>query len=239
MHNDAITINNLRFTYDDTFTLNIAGLRIQNGTFAFLLGPNGAGKTTLFELICGVLKPEAGTIFIENNHLAHIKQRDIARRVAFVAQDSTYVFPFTVEEIVLMGRYPHSPYGTFESKEDEEKARWAMEMTNTYQFRARSILTLSGGERRRVEIARALCQEARILLLDEPSSHLDIKQQRLLFQLLHSLHTEKKITLFIISHHLNFINQYGQQVFFIQKGGIEEIANKDLLLHEDLLMEKF
>ena len=239
MNNNSIILQNVYFAYGNTFSILDACLSIEQSDFSFFLGPNGAGKTTVMKLMCGLLTPDQGNILLQGKELHRLPRRDIARTIALVEQDNMYMFPFTVEEIVLMGRYPYGARGAFESKEDEEKAHWAMEVTHTLQFRDRSILTLSGGERRRVEIARALAQEADILLLDEPTSHLDIKQQRELFRLLRRLNKEKGKTLFVISHHLNFIKEYGDHVFFIKDGTIDEWHDKDMLGDEEKLVGLF
>ncbi len=239
MNNTAISMQNVYFSYGNLFSVSNANFTVKQNDFSFLLGPNGAGKTTLIKLMCGLLKPDHGKIMLKDKELIHVSRRDIARNIAIVEQDSFYVFPFTVEEIVLMGRYPYSSGGTFESKEDEEKAHRAMEITNTLRFHGRSIFTLSGGERRRVEIARALAQEADILLLDEPTSHLDIKQQQELFCILNKLNSDEGKTLFVISHHLDFIKAYGKRVFFIKDGTINEWLDKEVLLGKDKIMQMF
>ncbi|MBU1862082.1 MAG: ABC transporter ATP-binding protein [Candidatus Omnitrophica bacterium] len=239
MTGNAITVENVSFAYKTARVITDCSVTLRQGAFTFLMGPNGAGKTTLIKVMCGLLKAQCGTVTIDGTPLAVLTNRERARRIGVIEQDTSYLYPYTAEEVVLMGRYAHASFGMFESPEDEEKGHEAMRMTDTLKFRDRSVLTLSGGERRRVEIARVLAQEADILLLDEPSSHLDIKQQRELFKLLRILNKEKGITLFIISHHLNFIREYGEQVFFMKDGKVSKIDNVDVLSAEDNLIKMF
>ncbi len=235
----AIKINKVHFSYKDGFSLSDVSLGIEKGTVSFLLGPNGAGKTTFLKLMYGLLKPKQGHICVFGKDMSTMSHNEIAKHIAVVEQDSQYIFPFTVEEIVLMGRFPYAGNTLFESSQDIAKAEWAMHVTNTLQFRERSILTLSGGERRRVEIARAIAQEADILLLDEPTSHLDIKQQRELYTLLQKLNTENGVTMIVISHHLQFIRDYADGVYFMKDGTLREMPDKEILFNEEALIKKF
>jgi iron complex transport system ATP-binding protein len=235
----AITVDSVSYTYGSNFSIDTISCRLEKGAFSFLLGPNGAGKTTLFRLAVGLLKPISGKVTIFNDPVDTLSRNDIAKKIAIVEQDPSYTFPFTVEELILMGRYPHASWGLFDSAADSAKAVWAMELTHTRQFRDRPVLSLSGGERRRVEIARALAQEASIILLDEPASHLDIKQQRELFRMLRKLKEETEITIWVISHHIYLARQYATHIHFMRDGTIQEMTDKSILDNETELLTMF
>lgn len=239
MEQFIIETDNVDFSYADAFSLRNCCVRIRSGECVFLLGPNGAGKTTLFRLLTGLSKAHAGKVFINGKNITQMKPFEISRMIAFVEQESVYAFPFTVEEVVLMGRYAYKSGFCFEDEKDIQKAEWAMELTDTLQFRYRNIMSLSGGERRRVDIARALAQETRVLLLDEPSSHLDIKQQEELFSLLQEIHTKKGMTLCIISHNVNSAHEYAERILFMKNGCVEEIEDKNVLQDRTTLLKRY
>lgn len=239
MNTSAIELKNIQYSYDTGFSLSQISCVLRSGSFSFLLGPNGAGKTTIFKIVAGIMKPSEGDVTVFGRSCFDWSRAESARQIAVVEQDPTYVFPFTVEELVLMGRYPHNGAVFFETGTDIAKAEWAMELTRTIQFRNRTILSLSGGERRRVEIARALAQEAQIILLDEPASHLDIKQQRDLFRMLQDLNKEKGLTLWVISHHVYLAREYASQVHFMREGTLFEMEDMSILDDEDALLTLF
>jgi len=235
----AISVDAVSYTYGADFRMDTVSCSLETGSFSFILGPNGAGKTTLFRLVMDLLKPLSGTVSVFGEPVHTLSRNQIAKKIAVVEQDPTYTFPFTVEELVLMGRYPHCSWGLFDSEEDRAKAEWAMDLTNTRKFRERPVLSLSGGERRRVEIARALAQEASIILLDEPASHLDIKQQRELFRMLQRLNLEKDITLWVISHHVYLAREYATHIHFMSCGLLDEMKDKKILEDETKLLTLF
>jgi iron complex transport system ATP-binding protein len=235
----AIELKNVSYRYEAGFCLSNISCALEAGSFSFILGPNGAGKTTIFKLASGIVKPGRGELKIFDRPYQDISRAVLAQRIAVVEQDPAYIFPFTVEELVLMGRYPHSSAAFFETDADIAKAEWAMQLTGTTQFRHRPIQSLSGGERRRVEIARALAQEADIILLDEPASHLDIKQQRDLFRMLARLNEEKGITLWVISHHVYLVREYASHIHFMREGTIFELTDKAILANETELIDMF
>jgi iron complex transport system ATP-binding protein len=235
----AYELSNVSFSYNKIFDLRDVSLKIPDGAFSFILGPNGAGKSTLFKIMSGVLKPKKGDVTLRGQNLNTFKALDVARRVAVLEQTPLYSFPFTVEEVVLMGRFPYGGNDLFESDEDIAIVENALKVTGTLAFRSRVIHSLSGGERRRVEIARALAQEASILLLDEPASHLDIKQQRDLFTLLAEINRTKGVTLCVISHHIEYVRQFETQLFFMREGKIEELHDRECLNNTEKLLTLF
>jgi len=205
---NIIEVKNLSFAYSRQVVLKDLSFAINQGIFLAIAGPNGAGKTTLLNLLCGLLKPNTGTIKIDAEDIASYSTRKLARKIAVVRQEFVPVFDFTVEETVSMARTPYLGTFGFESQADKILVREALQLTDTERFSDRPIGHLSGGERQRVFIARALAQDTPILLLDEPTSFLDIKHQVDIYDLLKSAQLEKSKTIIAVTHDLNLANQY-------------------------------
>jgi iron complex transport system ATP-binding protein len=177
----------LSFAYGRRAVLQGVDVAVGAGEVVGVIGPNGCGKTTLVRLLAGVLAPQAGAIRLDGRALVSHRRIEVARRVAVLAQDAGVEFPFTVLEVVLMGRAPHLPAFGFPSAHDLAVARGALARLDVAGLEARTVDRLSGGERQRVLIARALAQEPAVLLLDEPTTHLDLGHQARLLELLHEL----------------------------------------------------
>ena len=177
---------------------------IERGRIVGILGPNGSGKTTLLRLLAGILQPDAGTVTLEGRNLSSIPRASLARSIAVVPQETHLAFDYSVLEIALMGRYPH--LGTFELEgpRDIAIARESLAATGTAALERRRFATLSGGEKQRVVIASALAQEAEILLLDEPTASLDVGAQFDVAALLTRLNRERRLTIVVATHDLNF-----------------------------------
>jgi len=177
---------------------------IERGSVVGILGPNGCGKTTLLRLLAGMLRPEAGTVTLNGASMASIARAALARSIAVVPQETHLAFDYSVLEIALMGRYPH--LGTFELEgpRDVAIAREALAATGTAALEHRLFATLSGGEKQRVVIASALAQQADILLLDEPTASLDLGYQFDIAHLLARLNRERRLTIVVATHDLNF-----------------------------------
>jgi iron complex transport system ATP-binding protein len=163
--------------YGSVKVLEDVSLTVHEGDFVGILGPNGSGKTTLIKSISRTLQPHVGSILLNEADIYSLKSVEVAKQLAVVPQDSSIGFSFAALDVVLMGRNPHMARFQMESSKDLAIAKKAMIMTNTWQFAERPINELSGGERQRVIIARAIAQEPKILLLDEPLTHLDIINQ--------------------------------------------------------------
>ncbi|MFB3888125.1 MAG: ABC transporter ATP-binding protein [Candidatus Bathyarchaeia archaeon] len=206
--------------YDSVKVLENVRFMVKTGTFLGILGPNGSGKTTLLKSISRVLKPRKGAILIDDTDVYKMKPGEVARNMAVVPQDSAITFSFTALQIVLMGRSPHLSRFQTESTKDIAIARRAMEYTRTWQFAERPVTELSGGERQRVIIARALTQEPRILLLDEPTSHLDISNQLEIMDLLKHLCVEKKLLIVGVFHDFNLAARYCDSIILLKEGQI-------------------
>jgi len=215
-----LELQQLRCGYGMREILREINLKIEQGEFVGIIGPNGSGKTTLLRTISRVLEPTRGKVIFRGRDLYHLRSRQVAREIAVVPQDTLISFPFTVEEVVLLGRLPHLGRFRWESSHDRAVVFNAMALTDTLELAERPVNELSGGERQRVIIAQALAQEPRILLLDEPTTHLDINHQIEILELLKKLNFEQKLTIILISHDLNFAAQYCQHLVMLKEGSI-------------------
>ncbi len=223
-------IKNLTCGYDKRFHLKDVNLAIEEGGFFGIIGPNGSGKTTLLRSMTRVLKPEKGEILLRGNNIWHIDLRELARTISVVSQ-SVSTDDLNVGEFVLLSRIPHYRGLQFlETKHDEEIADNAMTLTDTLKFKDRAMSEISGGERQLVLIARALAQEPKYLLLDEPTSHLDITHQVRVLDLLKRLNRELSLTVIIILHDLNLASEYCDRVALLSGGAVyKEGSPQDVL----------
>ncbi len=212
----AIQTEHVTFSYGrGRPVLRDVSFEVQAGTFLAVVGPNGAGKSTLINILAGLLQPGSGAVLLEGTNLRSSRVQDIARRVAVVRQEFIPVFGFSVMETILMARTLHYGRLGFESKADRELATQALELTETTEFASRSLDSLSAGERQRVFIARGLAQNTPILLLDEPTSFLDLKHQVKIYDLLKSVQREKGTTIVAITHDLNLATQYCDETLLL------------------------
>jgi iron complex transport system ATP-binding protein len=206
---DIIKVENLSFGYKSQSTiLKDISFEVKQGTFLAIAGPNGAGKTTLLNLLCGLLSAKAGSITIDAEPIESYSVKKLAQKLAFVRQEFVPVFNFTVTQVVLMARTSYLGTFGFEGPTDKKFINEALEMTDTAQFSSRPLAELSGGERQRVFIARALAQDTAILLLDEPTSFLDLKHQVGIYDLLKTMQLEKGKTIIAVTHDINLAAQY-------------------------------
>ena len=211
----------LTFAYHrDARVLDGVSLSVPRGAIVGLLGPNGSGKTTLVRLLNGTLTPARGSVTLDGVALATLSRRDLARRIAVVPQETQVTFDFSALEIVLMGRYAHLGPFTLEGPDDLSIARKALESTGTAALEARQFATLSGGEKQRVVIASALAQSSDILLLDEPTTALDIGFQWEIGALLGRLNAERGTTIVVSTHDLNLAAMLCTELVLIKTGRV-------------------
>lgn len=223
-----LSCENLSCGYPGRLVLEGVNLSLKPGTITALLGPNGSGKSTLLRTICKTLAPVGGEIRLGGTPLEKLSQTEVAQRVAFVPQEEHPQFSFTVEEVVLMGRIARSN-GIFDTSEDVQIAKEAMQAADCTELRHRPVTELSGGERQRVLLARALAQEASLLLLDEPTSHLDVSHQTDLVKMLRRLAGQGYAVLAAV-HDLNLASVMADEALLIHQGRIlEDRKTKDLL----------
>jgi iron complex transport system ATP-binding protein len=219
-----LSLAGVGFRYGRATVLDNVSLRIEPGEVLGILGPNGSGKSTLLNLMDGLLTPDTGEVSIDGVPLASIQRAGIARQIAMVSQEHHFRFDFSVLQVALMGRYPHLGRLQFEGARDMEVVRDALRATACLELAQRSIHELSGGERQRVLIARALAQEPKVILLDEPTSFLDLKFKREIFRLIELLSVEKKLGVVVVSHDIDLVARYCSKVVLLKGGSIHEIG---------------
>jgi iron complex transport system ATP-binding protein len=230
-----IRARDLSFAYTDELVLQDLAFEVLPGEFLSVIGPNGSGKTTLLRLLYGYLSPSKGNIYLGDTPIKKIARKDLAKRIAVVSQMPRFHFELTAFEFVLMGRSPHMGLLAFEGKEDVEVASEAMTLTDVAGFKERNIFSLSGGELQRVLIARALAQNPQVMLLDEPTSYLDIKHQINICQLLKKMNKDKEITIVSVFHDINLASYFSDRVIVMKEGRIhgvgppEEVITKETL----------
>jgi len=222
-----IEVNSISFRYHEDWVLQNISFRVEKGEFVGVIGPNGSGKTTLLKILYRLLAPQKGEILFELIPLKKMDQTDIAKRVAVVAQETHLLFPFTVLETVLMGRSPYLKNLVFESEKDLEIAKKAMEWTKILPFSERPLDELSGGERKRVFIARALAQEPEVILLDEPTANLDIHHQIDFLDLIVALNRERGLTIVMASHDMNMASEFCDRLILLQGGRIYQMGTPE------------
>lgn len=211
----------LGFSYPRRQVLKEVALRVAPGEFVGILGPNGAGKSTLLRLLCGIIAPSQGQVRLQGRPLTSLSRRAVARTLAFVPQFPDLTFPFTCREVVSMGRFAHLGRFGLEGDRDQEVVEQVMELTNTREFADRPVTELSGGEQQRVILAQALAQEGEILLLDEPTSHLDIRYQVEVMDLLYRLNRERHMTVVLTIHQLDLAARYCARLLLLDRGRVE------------------
>lgn len=241
---ENLELNNINFSYSEkenanNFSLSNINLKIYRGDFISLLGPNGCGKSTLLKLIANILIPNSGFRKIYGEHYSSIKRKDFAKSVAFVPQNSGTNFSYSVYEIVMMGRSPYLNFLGIEQQFDRKLVLDTLDLLEISHLKNKGINEVSGGESQRALIARAIVQNPKILLLDEPNSHLDIKHQLSIYNLLRELNTTKDLTVVTISHDLNLSNHYSSRALLMNEGKILFDSIPDDILTEKNILEVF
>lgn len=225
-----LNIERLRFSYRTRPVLEDIDLDIRKGEIIGILGPNGCGKTTLLKLLNRNLHPESGKVSMSGKDIEKISKKEIARHIAVVPQSNEIRFAFTVRDIVMMGRMPFLNQFENETSEDVRIVEEAMRRTNITEFADRPINTMSGGERQRAIIARALAQKPEIILLDEPTLHLDINHQFEVLDLVKRLSKDEELTVVIVSHDLPMVVKYCDRMVLIHDHKVFAIGTPEEVL---------
>jgi iron complex transport system ATP-binding protein len=230
----AITIDKLTVELDRVPVLHAVDAAVPEGGWLALIGPNGAGKTTLLRAVAGLL-PYGGAIRVDHEDLGTLRGRGRARLIAYVPQIPVLPPDMTVEEYVLLGRTPHLGYLSAPSRGDRQRAAEASERLDVTRFAGRRLGSLSGGERQRVRLARALAQEPRVLLLDEPTSDLDIGHQQQVLELVDDLRRSRGVTVVSTLHDLTQAGQYAGHLVLLMDGKVEAAGAPAAVLTQDLI----
>lgn len=216
---EATTVDVRQLVYStEGFRLRALNLTVRKGELLAILGPNAAGKSTLLRLLAGVLEPEAGSVLLDGSPVHKLPPRERARLIGMVQQESPVLFPIDVLSFVLQGRHAHRPRFGFETKEDLRLAEDALQLTRTAYLRHRLVQELSGGEKQRVVLARALAQQPQLLLLDEPTLHLDIGYQVELLRLVRELARQRHYAVVLVSHELNLAAEFADRCLLLAEG---------------------
>jgi len=234
----ALQALNINFGYDNNRVIEDLSLSVAQGEFLGLIGPNGAGKSTLLRLMCGILRPESGEVLLFGAGLSTQPQRKIAQKIAFVPQETHFALNFMVEEVVMTGRYPYSRPFARENREDFEAVDSAISSAAVEDLRKRPVNSLSSGERQRVVIARALAQSPQLLLLDEPTSHLDLHHQHSIMELLKKLNAEG-LTIAVVHHDLNLASLYCRRLVLMHQGKMAATGTPNELIKKEILNEVY
>jgi len=217
---EAISVKNLSVAYEDNLIIDDMNLSIPKGKISIIIGANGCGKSTLLKTIARVIKPKNGDIFINEKNIKIQKEKNIATQVAFLPQGPVCPSGITVKELVAFGRFPHQKLIGGLKAHDKEIIDWAIEETGLADFADREIENLSGGQRQRAWIAMTLAQETDIIMLDEPTTYLDMSYQLEVLQVLEKLNKEKKITIVMVLHELNNACRFASNIIGLKKGKI-------------------
>ena len=228
-----IKLESAYFSYPGREIFRELSLSLEEGEILALIGPNSSGKTTLLKLMDGLLQPQRGKVFLDGEELDRLSRSRVAKRVAVVPQETELPFSFTVAEIVLMGRAPYLGRFGWETRKDLDIAREAMALTDVAELEKRLFAELSQGEKQRVSMARALAQEPKVILLDEPASHLDINHQVEMHELIRRLNLEKNLTVLNISHDLNLAAEYSHRMALLHRGSIYALGTPSTVITEE------
>jgi iron complex transport system ATP-binding protein len=235
----VLSVRGVEFGYGGSFRLRAVSFEVDQGEIFGIVGPNSSGKTTLLRVLSKVHAPERGEVWLRGTPLGRLGRRAVAREVGVVPQELTLAFPVTVEELVLTGRYPYGARRLFESAQDRERAREAMALAGVLDLGAQPVDTLSGGERQRALLARALAQEPRLLLLDEPTSHLDLRHQREIVGLLRRLNRDRGLTVLLVSHDLNLTGELADRLLLLVGGRVAKVGTPAEVLDETVLADAY
>lgn len=225
--------------YGDKLALNKVDIEINQGEIVTIIGPNGSGKTTLIKALSRSIKIHSGEIYLNDSNIYQIPTKDVARKMAILPQIKQVSADITVGNLVSYGRYPHLKFGKRISKQDKDIIYWAMEKTGLLELKDRYIGTLSGGERQRAWIAMALAQKPKILILDEPTTYLDISYQLEVLELVKELNQSLGITVIMVLHDLNQAARYSDQIYVLKDGEVFRHGRVEEILEVKLLQDVF
>lgn len=235
----AFRIEDLTSGYEKTTIFNELNVMITEGKITTIIGPNGCGKSTLLKTIGRILKKTHGEIFLQEQNMQELSTKEIAKRLAILSQSPSAPFQLKVEELISYGRYPHRKNVNSLSAQDIEKIEWAMDVTNTTEFRERELAQLSGGQRQRVWLAMALAQETDILLLDEPTTYLDMAHQLEVLHIVQKLNEEHGCTIVMVLHDINHAARFSHELIAMKEGEVLACGDPQNIITAPVLQEVF
>ena len=223
----------------ETPVLRKVSLTAAAGKLVCVLGPNGSGKTTLLRCLLGRLRPQGGSILLDGRAISSYNPRGLAQLLAYVPQVPNSAFTFTVRELVLMGRFAHTSALGLSGEHDRAVARQAMIMTDTLAFADRSLEELSGGEAQRVMIARALAQQPQVALLDEPTSHLDVRNQLTIYRMMARLAHDWGMAVVCVSHDVNVAARFADELVLMRDGQVLAAGTSEQVVQVETLQQTY
>jgi iron complex transport system ATP-binding protein len=235
----VLEVRGLRFAYRKNLVLDGVNLSLNAGEILVLLGPNGCGKSTLLKCINRVLKPLGGVVLLEDKEILKMEEKEVSKHFGYVPQDHKPPFPYKVIDFVLLGRTPYLGMFSSPNKKDYEIAMDALRIVGIESFADRPYTELSGGERQLVLIARALASEAKILLLDEPTAHLDFKNTHRVLETIRRLVKERGLSAIITLHDPNLAQKYGDRIAVIHNRRIEKFGYPEEVINEELIRKVY
>lgn len=239
MVNSVLRVEELCSGYEKQTVFTNLNTSIQKGKITTIIGPNGCGKSTLLKTIGRILKQKSGKVFLQDEDMQTISTKEIAKQLALLSQNPEAPAQLKVEELISYGRYPHRKnIGTL-SKQDVEVIEWAMEVTKTIEFRAREIKQLSGGQRQKVWLAMALAQETDILLLDEPTTYLDMAHQLEMLKIVENLNKNHQCTVVMVLHDINHAARFSDELIAMKDGKIITVGTPEEVITKEVLKSVF
>lgn len=235
----GIKVEDLYVNYGNKEVIKGVNFQIEDGYVVTIIGPNGSGKSTILKAISRCLKPVKGKVYLDDENIYTINTKKVAQKLAILPQVKNVSSDVVVEELVSYGRYPHLGFGKKLKKEDLEIVDWAIEKTGLKDLRKRFVSTLSGGERQRAWIAMSLAQKPKILLLDEPTTFLDISYQLEVLELIKELNETLNLTVVMVLHDLNQAARYSDEIFVINDGKLSKSGCPKDIISTSLLRDVF
>ena len=236
---EAISVKNLSVAYENNTIIEDLSLSIPKGKISIIIGANGCGKSTFLKTLARINKPKAGEIFINKKDIKKINEKNIAKEVAFLPQGPVCPSGLTVRELVAFGRFPHQKLIGGLNSHDKEVIDWAIKETGLSEFADREVENLSGGQRQRAWIAMTLAQETEIIMLDEPTTYLDLAYQIEILELLKDLNKKTKKTIVIVIHELNQAARYADNLVCMKNGKIYSKGKVHDIFNETMLKDVF
>ncbi|AJD31668.1 MULTISPECIES: ABC transporter ATP-binding protein [Clostridium] len=234
-----INIQDFTIGYNNKVIVKNFNLQVDKGDMLTIIGPNGSGKSTVLKAIGRLLKPMEGIIHLDGKLLWDMSNKDIAKEMACLSQHNSAPKDMTIRRIVGFGRNPHKAWFESLNKEDEEIIDWALENTNLKHMENKKITSVSGGERQRAWLAMALAQKPKVLLLDEPTTYLDINNQIEILELVRQLNENLKLTVVMVLHDLNQAAKYSNRVLVLKNGEIQALGKPEEILNKKLIRDVY
>ena len=235
----AMETKNLKIKYGDKIILKNANFKVNDGEIVTIIGPNGSGKTTLIKALSRYVKQASGNIYLRGKDIYSIPTKEIAKQVAILPQVKHVSADITIENLVSYGRYPHLSFGQRINNKDKEIIAWAIEKTGLKELKDRYMGNLSGGESQRAWIAMALAQKPEILILDEPTTYLDISYQLETLELVKELNKSLGITVIMVLHDLNQAARYSDKIYVLKDGNIRAYGKPRNIIEANLIKDVF